>query len=132
MQSGKQPAGRLIWDRTDPRKPVQRLGRLLFTTATGAPVHPAWWAAVWRKAADKAGFPKGTGVHSLRHYYASLLIHAGRSVKEVQAAMGHATPMITLNVYTGLWPEDAGSTRAIVDAALRIVPAKCPDLGAQS
>jgi len=35
------PAERLIWDRTDPRKPVQRMARLLFTTASGAPVHPA-------------------------------------------------------------------------------------------
>jgi integrase len=82
-------AERLIWDRTDPRKPVQRPAALVFTTATGAPVHPAWWASVWRTAADKVGIPKGTGVHCLRHYFATLLIHNGASVKEVQLAMGH-------------------------------------------
>jgi integrase len=123
---------RLIWDRTNPRKPVERPAALVFTTTTGAPVHPAWWAAVWRKAADKAGIPKGIGVHCLRHYFATLLIHNGASVKEVQLAMGHATPMITLNTYAGEWPEGAGRTRSIVDAALGNVPAPCPDLEARS
>jgi integrase len=126
------PTEQLIWDRTDPRKPVQRMARLLFTTATGAPVHPAWWAKLWRTAADKAGIPSGVGVHCLRHYHASLLIHGGKSVKEVQLAMGHATPMITLNTYAGMWPEDAGSTRSIVDAALGNVPGVCPDREAES
>jgi integrase len=125
-------AERLIWDRTNPRKPVKRPAALVFTTTTGAPVHPAWWAAMWRKAADDAGIPKGTGVHCLRHYFATLLIHNGASVKEVQLAMGHATPMITLNTYVGEWPEGGGRTRAIVDAALGSVPKACPDLGVQS
>lgn len=125
-------AGRVVWDCTDPRKPVQRAAVLVFTTKTGAPVHPAWWATIWRRAADQAGIPKGVGVHCLRHYFATLLIHEGRSVKAVQLAMGHATPMITLNTYAGEWPEEAGSTRSIVDAALGNVPAQCPDLGAQS
>ena len=59
-------------------------------------------------------------------------IHNGESVKEVQLAMGHATPMITLNTYAGEWPEGAGRTRAIVDAALGSVPQVCPDLEGQS
>jgi integrase len=121
-----------ISDRTDPRKPVQRPAELVFTTATGAAVHSAWWAKIWRKAADQAGIPKGIGVHCMRHYYASLLIHEGKSVKAVQLAMGHATPMITLNTYAGMWPEEDGSTRSIVDAALGNVPAECLDLGAES
>jgi integrase len=120
------PAERLIIDKADPRKHVERTARLIFTTATGRPVHPAWWSAVWRKAARKASIPEGVGVHCLRHFYASLLIHEGRSVKAVQLAMGHATPMITLNTYAGMWPEESGSTRSIVDAALGDVPSVCP------
>lgn len=123
---------RLIWDKTDPRRPVRRPAALIFTTRTGAPVHPAWWSHIWRKAADEAGIPAGTGVHCLRHYYASLLIHEGRSVKAVQLAMGHATPMITLNTYAGMWPEEDGSTRSIIDAALGNVPGVCPDLEVRS
>jgi len=126
------PAPRVIWDRTNPRRPAKRPATLVFTTRTGAPVHPAWWAKIWRKAADAAGIPKGTGVHCLRHYYATLLIHEGKSVKAVQLAMGHATPMITLNTYAGYWPEEEGSTRSIIDAALGNVPGQCPDLEAES
>jgi integrase len=125
-------AERLIWDKTNPRKPVQRPASLIFTTNTGAPVHPAWWSDIWRAAADDAGIPKGVGVHCLRHYYASLLIHEGKSVKYVQMAMGHATPMITLNTYAGMWPEEVGSTRSIIDAALGNVPSECLDTKAES
>jgi hypothetical protein len=50
----------------------------------------------------------------------------------VQLAIGHATPTITLNTYAGEWPEEAGSTRSIIDAALGNVPAQCHDLEAQS
>ena len=119
-------AERDIEDRIDPRKRVRRPARLVFTTSTGAPVHPAWWAKIWSKAAGTAGIPKGVGVHCLRHYYATLLIHEGKDVKTVQLAMGHATPMITLNTYAGEWPDAAGRTRAIVDSALGNVPSVCP------
>jgi len=125
-------AERVIWDKTNPRKPVQRPASLIFTTKTGAPVHPAQWSDIWRDAADKAGIPKGVGVHCLRHYFATLLIHEGKSPKYVQLAMGHATPMITLNTYAGLWPEKEGTTRSIIDAALGNVPAECHDLEEQA
>lgn len=121
------PEPRPIMDRTNPRKPFERLATLLFTTQSGAPVHPAWWAAVWRDAADRAGIPKGVGIHSFRHYFATLLITKGRTVKEVQLALGHKNPTITLNTYAGWWPEEAGSTRSIVDDALGDVPRACLD-----
>ena len=40
--------------------------------------------------------------------------------------------LITLNTYAGYWPEEAGSTRSIIDAALGNVPQQCPDLEAES
>ena len=48
-------------------------------------------------------------------------------MKEVQLAIGHAPSMITINTYAGMWPEDVGSTRAIVDAVFANVPGVCPD-----
>lgn len=39
-------------------------------------------------AAEAAGFPKGVGLHSLRHYFAAQLIHQGASVKRAQLALG--------------------------------------------
>jgi integrase len=71
----------------------------------GRPIHRATWAQIWAPAARKAGIAKGTGLHSLRHYFATLLIHSGASVKRVQLALGHSTPTITLNTYVGEWPD---------------------------
>jgi integrase len=55
--------------------------------------------------------------HGLRHYYASLLIHAGESVKTVQARLGHASAMETLDTYGHLWPDSEDCTRNAVQEA---------------
>jgi len=41
----------------------------------------------------------------LRHYYASLLIRHGESVKVVQLRLGHATAAETLDTCAHLWPD---------------------------
>jgi integrase len=112
-------------DETDPRKPRRRTARLLFTNAAGRPIHRASWSHVWSPAARAAGLPRRFGLHALRHYYATALIHAGASVKTVQLALGHSTPMVTLNTYVGEWPEAVDRTRNIIDGALG-VPSLCP------
>lgn len=66
----------------------------------------------------RAGLPTGFGLHGLRHYFATLLIHNGASVKTVQLALGHSSPTITLNTYAHEWPDALDRTRALVDAAL--------------
>ncbi|MFD8534484.1 tyrosine-type recombinase/integrase [Streptosporangium canum] len=85
-------------------------------------MHRATWAHIWAPAARTARIPKGTGLHGLRHYFATLLIHRGASVKAVQLALGHSTPMVTLNTYVGEWPEAQERTRVLVDDALGHVP----------
>ncbi|MDQ3454913.1 MAG: tyrosine-type recombinase/integrase, partial [Actinomycetota bacterium] len=57
----------------------------------------------------------------LRHYYASLLIRHGESVKTVQRRLGHATAAETLDTYAHLWPDSADRTREAVDAVLGAV-----------
>jgi integrase len=117
-----------IWDRTNPdqRKHHRRKARLLFVTLAERPIHRATWAQLWAPAARQAGIPRGTGLHCLRHYFATLLIHHGASVKRVQLALGHSTPMITLNTYAGEWPDTDDHARGIVDSALGNVPSTCP------
>ena len=66
-----------------------------------------------------AGLPARSGLHSLRHYYASLLIRHGESVKTVQARLGHASAVETLDTYSHLWPDSDDRTREAVDAVLR-------------
>lgn len=57
-------------------------------------------------------------MHSLRHFYASLLIRHGESVKVVQSRLGHATAAETLDTYSHLWPDSEDQTRAAVDLVL--------------
>lgn len=60
------------------------------------------------------GFPPRQAMHSLRHYYASALIHHGASVAVVQHRLGHSTPTETLNTYAHLWPDcDEETVKAI-------------------
>jgi integrase len=64
--------------------------------------------------------PPGLGYHRLRHYYATLLIHAGASVKTVQLALGHSKPSVTLDMYTHEWPDAIDRTRNLFDEALSV------------
>jgi integrase len=57
-------------------------------------------------------------MHSLRHFYASLLIRHGESVKTVHAPLGHASAAETLDTYSHLWPDSDDRTRAAVDSVL--------------
>ena len=63
-------------------------------------------------------FPRGRGLHALRHYYASLLIRHGESVKVVQERLGHASATETLDTYSHLWPDSDDRTRQAVDLVL--------------
>jgi integrase len=105
-------------DETDPRRPHRRAARLVLPNEAGSPVHRASWSHVWAPAVRAAGLPKGFGLHGLRHFFATSLIHAGASVKTVQLACGHSSPTVTLNTYVGEWPEAVDRTRAIMDGAL--------------
>ncbi|MEU8270530.1 tyrosine-type recombinase/integrase [Sphaerisporangium sp. NPDC049002] len=39
------------------------------------------------------------GTHQLRHYYASITLAAGVTIKELSEYLGHADPALTLRVY---------------------------------
>lgn len=74
-----------------------------------------WWRTRIRRP---AGVREELHLHSLRHFYASGLINRGADVVTVQRALGHASPTITLNVYSHLWPTAEDRTR---DAAASIM-----------
>ncbi len=92
---------------------------LVFTDHRGRPIRRNRFSeAVWRPAVEAAGVPTGTGFHELRHYYASLLIRHGESVKVVQERLGHASASETLDTYSHLWPDSEDRTRQAVDSVL--------------
>ncbi|MEV7198886.1 tyrosine-type recombinase/integrase [Streptomyces griseoluteus] len=122
-----------IEDRTNPRKPVWRRARMLYTSETGGAIRRGSWAKVWgrnvqranarlMKTGSKVRVPEGTTLHDLRHFYASVLIKNGATPKQVQMRLGHAKPSITLNVYTHLWEAEEDRTAGMMEAALGDVP----------
>jgi integrase len=57
-------------------------------------------------------------MHALRHFYASVLIDAGESVRAVADYLGHADPGFTLRVYAHLFPSSEERARTAVDRLL--------------
>lgn len=91
---------------------------MLFAGADGSMLNRDSVTRSFRDAAVAAGAPAGSRLHDLRHYYASLLIRHGESVKVVQARLGHASAKETLDTYSHLWPDSDDQTRAAVDSVL--------------
>jgi integrase len=91
---------------------------LLFTNDRGEPINRTRFSDTWRPAARRAGLPADAGFHALRHFYASLLIRHGESVKVVQSRLGHASAAETLDTYSHLWPDSEDRTRTAVDLVL--------------
>jgi len=95
---------------------------LVFAGGDGRPMmRSAWSGSVWRPDVAAAGLDFSVTFHALRHYYASLLIRHGESVKTVQARLGHSSAAQTLDVYSHLWPDSDDRTRDAVDAVLGAV-----------
>ncbi len=89
---------------------------LVFANERGQAIRRNRFAEMWTRATRDVA--PGAHFHDLRHYYASLLIRHGESVKVVQSRLGHASASETLDTYSHLWPDSDDRTRAAVDAIL--------------
>src|SRR5436190_6758775 len=73
--------------------------RVLFATGTGARMYRAEVRALLRRLGRAAGLPAGLAAglspHSMRHAFATLNLDAGASLRDLQDAMGHASPRTT-------------------------------------
>jgi integrase len=101
----------------------------VFTNDLGGPIRRTAFSTIWRPAVVSAGAPDGTGFHALRHYYASLLIRHGESVKVVQSRLGHASAAETLDTYSHLWPDSDDRTREAIDEVLGAAAEYTPTAG---
>ncbi|MGC5344537.1 tyrosine-type recombinase/integrase [Streptomyces sp. DT171] len=103
--------------------------RLLFTnTANGVVWRSNFNIQEWKPALSVAGFipaagedgkyesAREHGMHALRHFYASVLLEAGESIKAVSQYLGHTDPALTLRVYAHLMPSSQERTRRAIDA----------------
>ncbi|MQY34902.1 putative prophage phiRv2 integrase [Streptomyces sp. RB17] len=93
---------------------------VLFHGGQGRPVDRNHFnRGAWRPALDAAGIPRGreSGMHALRHFYASVLLDAGESIKALSQYLGHHDPGFTLRTYTHLMPSSEKRTREAVNRA---------------
>ncbi|GAA2810069.1 tyrosine-type recombinase/integrase [Kribbella solani] len=60
-----------------------------------------------------------TGLHALRHYYASITLADGVNIKELAEYLGHHDPGFTLRMYTHMLPSSYDRARQAVDRRLR-------------
>ncbi|GAB3995291.1 hypothetical protein GCM10029992_12160 [Glycomyces albus] len=89
---------------------------VVFRSPTGGPMRAHnFRERGFRPAVAKAGLPKAVTPHTLRHTFASLSVAAGADVKTLQAAMGHATASMTLDVYADLFPARVGEVADALD-----------------
>lgn len=84
--------------------PIRRTAELLFSTATGKPLRRGSLSRAFTAAIAQTGADPRITIHSLRHYYASLLFQHRVSDDDIQAAMGHSDLRITLDTYRHFRP----------------------------
>jgi integrase len=108
-----------------PALTIQMRGRapddLLFTGAYGAPIRHNLFALRVFRPAVLLGLPESKRAlrwHDLRHTYASLAAMAGAQPKDVQAQLGHASIMMTLDRYTHLFPAQADALADRLDGLI--------------
>ncbi|MGB2694956.1 MAG: site-specific integrase [Dehalococcoidia bacterium] len=76
-----------------------------------------WRRRCFAKAAEAVGI-EGSRPYDLRHSFASLLIHEGRSVVEVAAQLGHS-PTMTLTTYAHVMAELSDGPRRKAEDEIR-------------
>ncbi|MFC4150594.1 tyrosine-type recombinase/integrase [Micromonospora mangrovi] len=118
----------LPWE--NPASAEQVTAGLILTTTWRKAINRCWFdAKAWRPAVSAAGIvpSRSTGMHALRHFYASALLDAGESIKALASYLGHSDPGFTLRVYTHLMPASEERTRNAIDRLFRPDPADGPE-----
>jgi integrase len=97
---------------------VRSTGKLVFGTKTDRPTDHGDVVRLFQRAqvaagvVDDAGRPKYLGLHKLRHFAASLMLHSrdhggqGLRLQEAQERLGHKTLAMTADVYGHLLPAE--------------------------
>ena len=106
--------------------PLRVLARLdldhegpLFRGARGGRIDPKHWRErVFQPALVASGMRDGMHIHDLRHTAVRLMVQSGATVKDVQAALGHASAKMTLDTYAGLFDHGLDDVGARMDRLL--------------
>lgn len=100
----------------DQRKPNAEpaIVSLVFVNTEGRPLRRNTFIDSFSRTAREAEV--SATFHSLRHYFASVLISNGVSVKAVQSILGHSSAMVTLDTYAHLFDSEEDKAPAAIDA----------------
>ncbi len=98
-----------------------RASNRVIVTPDGQPLDAARWGYYFRRARKRAGLNDSITFHDLRHFFASVLIASGCSIKQVQMALGHDSARITLGTYAHLIPGDEDRVRDAIDRMVGLV-----------
>lgn len=92
----------------------------IFPSATGeSPLDSDnWYSRRFVKLRASAELRPTTGMHSLRHTYASILIRNGENLKYVSRQMGHASASFTADTYGHLFQSQTTEAMQRLDAAI--------------
>ena len=91
---------------------------LVFPSTVGTPLWGGNLNRAFKATLQRAGLPKSTRFHDLRHTCATLLLKQGVNPKFVQELLGHADISFTLNVYSHVLPHMGDATADAMEAAL--------------
>src|SRR4029453_15470238 len=83
----------------------------VFTAEDGAPLHADHVANRFERLVAGAQVP-GIRFHDLRHTHATLLLKAGVPVHVVAQRLGHASPALTLSIYSHVLPRQQSEAAA--------------------
>lgn len=98
---------------------------LVFCSAIGTPLRTSTLWMAWKTAAAKVG--TDATPHDLRHYFASIQIAGGTSIKALQALLGHKSAVETWDTYGHLMGDEDSRSRTVVESALGAPAQKTPD-----
>jgi integrase len=88
---------------------------LVFAQEGGSPVHPGRFLDAFRRITTTADL-RSTRPHDLRHGWATRALEAGVSPKVVQEVLGHASAMVTLDIYSHVVPSmKADASQLVAD-----------------
>lgn len=106
---------------------------LLFQNRLGGILRYKDAARFFRIAAVKVGLPERTGMHVLRHTFASQLLRQNKSMLHISQLLGHKDVSETSDTYAHLYPDDLGDAILDLDATLgKITPRRSKKFGTAS
>jgi integrase len=89
---------------------------LIFTSPTGGPLrYSNFRKRVWYGAVERSGLPP-IGFHDLRRTAATVLVSTRVDLKTAQVRLGHANPLLTLQIYAQATTEQDKEAAATIDA----------------